>query len=208
MHRGFRRRPHWPLAGLAALAAALAVACASGEGGGKPTVSPTPHGPVVGVDKASVDIGTVSRDFETTETFFIANYGSEPLTAGPASVRVEQGCNAVQVQSDSLTVAPGKGALLPVRLGAHKVAGPHVVRLDVPTNDPHTPTRTLTIRFTVDNATVPAATGPRLHVDKTVINTGVIPLDWPGYEQFTLRNIGDAPLVLEVPRSATALEGC
>jgi len=64
------------------------------------------------------------------------------------------------------------------------------------------------MQFDVEEETPPGTGGPRLRIDKEIIDSGAVPYDWPLYEQFTLRNTGDAPLILNVPLGVGVAEGC
>jgi hypothetical protein len=192
---------------LAASLVALTIACAPAGRNASPTPTPAPWG-VAGFDTREVNLGTAPRDQDGVQTFLVFNRGRGPLRVGPATVRVEEGCDAASVPAVDVTVDPMEVVFLPVELGAHRRAGPHVIRVDVPTSDPAAPLTTLTVRFVVDEQTPAPGSGPRLQVEKRSVDTGVIPYDWPGYQQFTLRNAGDADLILEGKPALRVLQGC
>ena len=54
----------------------------------------------------------------------------------------------------------------------------------------------------------PGTLGPRLQVDQEKIDLGNQPLNKTVRAAFTVKNVGDGTLKLDVPRVATLLEGC
>lgn len=164
--------------------------------------------PVLAFDKTKVDLGEVRRTQEGTQTYLVSNRGAGSLRIGPASLRIQEGCDQVSLASDSFNVPAGKTERLTINLGRHRQLGHHRVLIDVPSNDPNRPTTTLSMDFVVVEDPVYSGTGPRLRVDKDRINIGKVPYDWPLYEQFTLHNDGDAPLLLRDVPSIRVEEGC
>ncbi|MDP2952337.1 MAG: hypothetical protein Q8O76_03360 [Chloroflexota bacterium] len=178
-----------------------------------PLANPTPSSaarlpPALAVDKLGVELGSVARDQQGIQTFLVTNTGGRPLRAGPVSIRVEQGCPAAESAPGSPEVRPGEVAVLPIKLGPHRQLGPHRLTVDIPSNDPVRPRTTLSLRFDVKEGPPPSGPGPRLRVDKEMIDIGTVPWDWPLYEQFTMGNDGDAPLVLEGVPEVRVEEGC
>jgi hypothetical protein len=165
-------------------------------------------GPALAFDKLQVDLGTVTRDQEGVQTFLIMNRGDGPLEVGPVDLVVEQGCDQAETVQDSLEVRSGEQVLLPVHLGPHRKLGPHRITVNVASNDPSRPSSTLSLRFDVTEEQQGSESGPRLNVDKKTIHIGDVPYDWPLYELFTLRNDGDAPLVLRGVPVVRVEEGC
>jgi len=166
--------------------------------------------PRLSFDKEQAYLGTVPRDQWGVLTFLALNRGDAPLKLGPVEITAQQGCPAATTVEGAIEVAPGDMVLLPVRFNQHQVVGPHRLALRVPSNDPLRRVTTLTIRFTVagDSSSPPEAAGPRLQVDKELVDGGQVPYDHPLYESFLLRNNGDAPLVLQGRPTLRVLEGC
>ncbi len=191
----------------------LATACAPGAPA-KPTPAATASAggaqdaPALALDKLQVDLGTLSRDQQTVETFLVVNWGDRTLQAGPAGLQVEEGCDTAEAMAGTLQVPPREVALLPIRLGPHRELGPHRLRVGVPSNGPALPVATAHIRFVVSEGRARAAGGPRLVVDKTITDTGAVPYDWPLFEQFVLRNEGDGPLVPQGEPQVRVEQGC
>lgn len=194
--------------------ATLAIGCAS-----SPTTLPksgatsssSTNGPLaLAFDKTAVNLGTVYRNQEGVQTFLVMNWSANPLQVGPTNVLVEQGCSeSVEVLGPGVsTVPPKEAAILPVKLGQHRQLGPHHVVLTTPSTDPSLPSATLRMSFNVVEEPAAEGTGPRLRVDKEAIDIGKVPFDWPLYEQFTLRNDGDALLTLDIPPSPRVEQGC
>lgn len=50
--------------------------------------------------------------------------------------------------------------------------------------------------------------GPRLQVDHDQLDLGDQHLDFVAHASFEIKNAGDRPLNLQVPKTATALAGC
>lgn len=186
------------LATVALVAVAVAIYFLSFAGGA----------PVLAFDKLQVDLGVVPRTQQGTQTFLVMNRGSKPLTVGPVELDVQEGCDQIGVATDSLFLKPNETEQLTITFGRHQQLGPHRVRIHVPSNDPKTPSARLSLRFVVEEDATATGTGPRLAVDKNRINIGFVPYDWPLYEQFTLRNIGDAPLILTADPVVRVEEGC
>ncbi len=165
-------------------------------------------GPIFATDKRSVKLSGIHQDQQTTVTFLVFNRGDAPLKLGAPKLNVLSGCDVVESVGAGIVVPPGEGSQLPVRFGAHTRTGPHKISLAVPSNDQSSPVATLLVEFDVAEAEPTTASGPRLGVDKDFIDIGHIPTDWPLYEQFTLRNDGDEPLVIRDDVRVRVLEGC
>ena len=93
-------------------------------------------------------------------------------------------------------------------MGPHRDLGPHRYSLTLESNDPARARKTLSVRFSVTEPSASRMAGPDLVVDKSIIDIGDVPYDWPMYEQFTLRNAGDQPLVLEGAPVVRVEQGC
>jgi hypothetical protein len=188
------------LAGLTVLAAA----CSSSES----PPSGTRDKPTLIFDKLRADLGDVPRTQQGAQTFLAVNFSDRPISVGPLQVQVEQGCDQVTATDEVYEVLPQDAAILPIKLGTHKVLGPHKVVVKVPSSDPSNPLTTLSFDFVVVEDPSVRGQGPQFGVDKETIDIGDIPYDWPLYEQFTLRNDGDAPLVFEALSEVRTEEGC
>ncbi|MBI4310570.1 MAG: hypothetical protein HY681_02220 [Chloroflexi bacterium] len=185
--------------GLPVITVALLAACGSGGGG-----SATPQTPKAGggsdaslvFDKRTVHLGNIEQDAQGVATFMALNYGAMPVDVGPSNVKVLQGADGASALQGSLSVLPQEASLVPVNIGPFSRLGPHRFQLDVASSDPGAKNTTLYVDFNVVEGLEPASGGPRLRIDKQSIDGGNVPYDWPLYEQFTLRNDGDAPLAL------------
>lgn len=165
--------------------------------------------PALAFDKRQVDLGTVTQDQQTTQSFLAINFGKNPLKIGPVSVQVEQGCDVAEAFTKGTDELKGEEAgLVFVKVGPHRKLGDHRLVVNVSSNDATTPVTKLSMGFTVTESAARSQTGPRLRVDKDVIDIGTVPNDWPLYEEYTLRNEGDAPLVLRNKLEARVEEGC
>ncbi len=202
--------PKWKFLAAVGLLA-LAVACGKSSGGGDVPSGSAPSadysGPALALDKLSVDLGEVSQRQEGFQGFLVINKGDSPLKVGPVTIQVELGCDEAETVKGDTEVQTGEMILLPVKFGPHHEVGPHRILVQLSSNDPVRPLVAVPVSFTVVEAQQPAG-GPRLSVDKESIDIGTVPFDWPLYEQFTLRNVGDAPLVLEGTPVVRVEEGC
>ncbi|MBI4201664.1 MAG: hypothetical protein HY532_00930 [Chloroflexi bacterium] len=187
-----------PLVALALAAALVAVACSSG--GGSP--------PALVFDKTYVRLGYIERGSQATVTFLAINYGALPIDVGPVEVAAVQGEKAGQGLQKAVSLSAGSAFPVPVTIGPFSQLGPYKLNATVTSSDPKAPATELTMEFLVVEGLSQAATGPLLKVDKQLIDAGHVPYDRPLYEQFTLRNDGDAPLTLDgLPLVRTEL-GC
>lgn len=201
------------LPGLAlALLLALVAACSRAT---PETASPTSTpagpargGPALAFDTLQVDLGSVARDQQGLQTFLVLNQGNELITVGPVTMEVLEGSPAAEPPKGTIDVKPGDAVLLPILFKQHEQLGSHRVQFNVPSTDPKRPMTSLSVRFTVEEDPQPAGPGPRLKVDKEVVDIGAVAQEFPLFQVFTLRNIGDAPLVLDGTPTVRVEEGC
>ena len=199
---------------LVASIAALAIGCAPSAPAKPNPAVPLSQGrlsgtPALAFDKRQVELGTLAQDQQTTQAFLAFNMGEMPLKVGPVSVQVEQGCDVAEAfvkGTDELK--SNEAGLVFVKVGPHRKLGDHRLVMNVSSNDATTPVTKLSMSFTVAESAARSQTGPRLRVDKDVIDIGTVPNDWPLYEEYTLRNEGDAPLILGNKLEARVEEGC
>ncbi len=191
----------------------LGIGCTSGQQATPtptaiPTVAVNQTGPIIAFDKLGVDLGTLAQDSETVQTFLVLNKGDSLLQVGPIKIEALQGGDAAKTVTGNAGVKPGDIVGLPITIGPHQDLGTHRLLVSVESNDPDSPVATVSLRFTVVEQPPAPGPGPRLRVDKEMIDIGVVPYDWPLYERFTLRNDGDAPLVLEGEPVVRIEAGC
>lgn len=164
----------------ASLSAAVAAACAPAAPAPSAPQPPTPAvrgAPALAFDTRDVDLGNVSQDQAGTQTFLVMNRGDKPLHVGPVTINVEQGCATAKTVKKATDIQPNDVVLLPITFSRHTQLGPHRLLVQVPSNDPAKPMATLSLRFTVANDAPPSGSGPRLQVDKGVIDIGAVPYD-------------------------------
>lgn len=195
---------------------ALAIGCTSIEAP-PPIATPAPiptapatveQPPALTVDKLRVDLGTLTRNQEATQTFIVMNKGSGPLQLESVTIQDEEGRDEAETVQRGSEVLPGEAAILPVKIGPHSEVGPRNLLITLSSNDPVRPVFTIPVTFTVTESESPPGTGPRLIVDKEIIDNRTVPFDWPLFEQFTLYNAGDEPLVLDGMPIVRVEEGC
>jgi hypothetical protein len=160
------------------------------------------------LDKLDVDVGSLAANDQAVETFLVGNAGRQELRVRVADLRVLEGCDAVEAATEAAAVAAGQLVVLPIVFGPHRDVGPHRYSMTLESNDPARARQTLSVRFTVVDRSPGQVAGPNLLVDKSLVNTGDVPYDWPMYERFTLRNTGDKPLVLEARPTVRVETGC
>ena len=195
----------------ASLSAAVAAACAPAApapSAPKPAAPAVRGAPALDFDTRDVDLGMVPQDQMGVQTFVVMNRGDKPLRVGPVTIDVEQGCATSKTVEQATDVQPGDLVLLPIMFSRHTETGPHRLLVQVPSNDPAKPMTTLSLRFTVSGGAPPSGAGPRLQVDKDMVDIGTVPSNWPMYEQFTLRNVGTAPLTLDKTPVVRVEQGC
>jgi len=159
-------------------------------------------------DTTHVNLGNVEQDSKGTVTFLAINYGTLPINVGPVNIVALQGGDTGNSLQDAVPVSPNGVYAIPIIVGPYKQLGPHTMQVKVTSSDPRAQTSILTVDFTVVEGEAQEAKGPRLRVDKQFIDIGNVPYDWPLYEQFTLRNDGDAPLVLAGTPTIRVELGC
>ncbi|MBI2935609.1 MAG: DUF1573 domain-containing protein [Chloroflexi bacterium] len=189
----------------------FALACSSSA-----TATPAPSSnqsaikgaPALALGSLKASLGTVAQDQRQLATFLLINNGSEILKIDQVAIEVAQGADEPSTFNESDEIKPGEAAILPITLGPHKATGPHKLLVKIKSNDPERPVVTASIDFQVASAEAVTGAGPRLAVDKDVIDVGLVPYDWPLYAHFVLSNTGDAPLVLEGDMPVRVEEGC
>ena len=159
-------------------------------------------------DKTHVNLGNVEQDSKGTVTFLAINYGALPIKVGPVNIVALRGGDTGTSLKGTALISPNGVYAIPILVGPYKQLGPHTMQVTVTSNDPKAQTTTLTVDFTVVEGPARQVKGPRLRVDKQLIDIGNVPYDWPLYEQFTLRNDGDAPLVLAGTPTIRVELGC
>ena len=166
--------------------------------------------PKLSFDKEQVSLGTVPRDHWGMVTFLAVNKGEGLLNVGPFVISAQEGTALATVPQGTLSVKPGDSGVIRIEFTGHQATGPHRLSVRVPSNDPLRLLSTLTIQFTVSDQPTPAPErpGPRLRVDKELVDGGSVVSDHPLYERFLLRNDGDAPLVLQGVPLVKVLDGC
>ena len=159
-------------------------------------------------DKTHVNLGNVEQDSKGTVTFLAINYGALPIKVGPVNIVALRGGDTGSSLQGTALISPNGVYAIPILVGPYKQLGPHTMQAKVTSSDPKAQTTTLIVDFTVVKGPARQAKGPRLRVDKQLIDIGNVPYDWPLYEQFTLRNDGDAPLVLAGTPTIRVELGC
>lgn len=101
--------------------------------------------PILSVDKPVFDFGTIPQGKKIDYIFKLANKGDSPVTI--TRTRTSCGCTVANVSSN--TIAPGKSADLKVSFDSTNFGGKVTKTVTVESNDPATPTTTLTVKGTI-----------------------------------------------------------
>lgn len=81
--------------------------------------APTDEGPVISVEQAEIDYGTIAQDSEPYRTFKITNTGNAPLLI--TNARGSCGCTVPERSDWTPPIAPGETRDLRVRYDTHRV---------------------------------------------------------------------------------------
>src|SRR5581483_5715306 len=126
--------------GFAVLAATGGTLLARPPGGGSPSGTAGGAPRAVAVSPAQFDGGRVGVGQYVRTTFVIANEGEGVLHLGRPTMQALQGCCPNDPVLRSSTLRPGARTELPVALTMHEgMAGPHLMSIQVPTDDPDVP---------------------------------------------------------------------
>lgn len=123
---------------LAVLCWCVCVVCA-------PTVSGAAKGPRIKFAEVSHDFGILRPRGQASHTFIFHNVGDEPLQLG----RVRTSCGCTVAEYTKTPVPPGGEGFVKVTFSAGSRTGRQVKKVQVPSNDPTTPTTVLEIRADV-----------------------------------------------------------
>lgn len=178
--------------------------------GGTMSDSTSPE-PGIVFDKESANLrgaGGLDGNQAVEETFLIVNQGDSVFQVGPPSITRITGCDSAVTVETGISLPPGEMGRLAVQVVGHDHEGPHGVELSVPSDDPQKPLTTLKVNFKVNAVKANVPRGPRLSVDKEMVDIGVVPYDRPLYERFSLHNSGDAPLTIDSLPEVRTEDGC
>jgi hypothetical protein len=140
------------LLALVALGAPLTLACERAVGGprepapGEKAAVPGEPSPIIGFDKTSHDFGPVPEGPRVSHRFKVKNSGAAPLEI--KNVSATCGCTAA-ITKDKV-IKPGGTGEIEVSFDTQGRPGKNVKTVSVSSNDPRTPTATLTINADVD----------------------------------------------------------
>jgi len=108
--------------------------------------------PILAVDKPVFDFGTIPQGKKLNHVFKLINKGDSPLTI--TKTRTSCGCTVANVSSK--TIEPGKSTELKITFDSASFGGKVTKTITVESNDPATPTTTLTIKGTINEELVVA----------------------------------------------------
>jgi len=106
--------------------------------------------PILAVDKPVFDFGTIPQGKKLNHVFKLINKGDSPLTI--TKTRTSCGCTVANVSSK--TIEPGKSTELKITFDSASFGGKVTKTITVESNDPATPTTTLTIKGTINEELV------------------------------------------------------
>lgn len=101
--------------------------------------------PILAVDKPVFDFGTIPQGKKLNHVFKLINKGDSPLTI--TKTRTSCGCTVANVSSK--TIEPGNSTELKITFDSASFGGKVTKTITVESNDPATPTTTLTIKGTI-----------------------------------------------------------
>ncbi|CAG0966392.1 DUF1573 domain-containing protein [Geobacter sp.] len=121
--------------------------------------------PILAVDKPVFDFGTIPQGKKLDYVFRLINKGDAPLTI--TKTRTSCGCTVASVSSK--TIAPGKSTELKITFDSASFGGKVSKTITVESNDPATPTTTLTIKGTINEELV--VTPRQLNLGQTKVGS-------------------------------------
>jgi len=98
--------------------------------------------PVLQVDRPVLDFGVIPQGKKITHVFTLTNKGDAPLTI----TRTRSSCGCTVANVSAKTIAPGKSTELKITFDSTNFGGNVTKTIAVESNDPATPTTTLTIK--------------------------------------------------------------
>ncbi len=121
--------------------------------------------PILAVDKPVFDFGTIPQGKKLNHVFKLINKGDSPLTI--TKTRTSCGCTVANVSSK--TIEPGKSTELKITFDSASFGGKVTKTITVESNDPATPTTTLTIKGTINEELV--VTPRQLNLGQTKVGS-------------------------------------
>ncbi|GLI37013.1 DUF1573 domain-containing protein [Geobacter hydrogenophilus] len=106
--------------------------------------------PALEVDRAVFDFGSIPQGKKLDHVFKLMNKGDSPLTI--SRTRTSCGCTVANVSTK--TIAPGKSADLKISFDSANFGGKVTKTITVESNDPASPTTTLTIKGIINEELV------------------------------------------------------
>ncbi|MBT1076185.1 DUF1573 domain-containing protein [Geobacter grbiciae] len=106
--------------------------------------------PVLEVDRPVFDFGSISQGKKLEHVFKLMNKGDSPLTIN----RTKTSCGCTVANVSTKTIAPGKSADLKISFDSANFGGKVTKTITVESNDPASPTTTLTIKGNINEELV------------------------------------------------------
>ncbi len=146
--------------------------------------------PDIVVNTALLDFGTVPRNRDSVLMIRVANVGTAPLLVGSQTIGGVQAGDFSLVRSCAATVPPLGTDTILVRF-APQASGQRSATLTIPSNDPQTPTVTVTLRGRGGaNAT------PKISLSATQLTFGTVEIGISLTMRVFVSNTGQVPLAI------------
>ncbi len=161
------------------------------------------------IDKQTVTIEGALEGRPVTQTFLLVNRGDQASIVSDVSLLDSSECDQVELPRSPFFVPPGDSLLMSVKMKPHSASEtPHNIQIGMKTQEGGDELTKLSINIESIAPAKLSSTGPRLGIDRTSIDIGKIPYNWPMHEQFELFNYGDEPLRFDGTPLIRILEGC
>lgn len=143
--------------------------------------APVLAAPVISADRPVFDFGTITSGKKIDHIFTLKNKGDAPL----AILKTKTSCGCTVASVSTRSIEPGRSAELKTSFDSTNFSGKITKTITVETNDPATPTITLTLRGTIREELV---------VSPRQLNLGLIKVGGSKEVQLTVENHGERPV--------------
>ncbi|AJE02722.1 DUF1573 domain-containing protein [Geobacter pickeringii] len=144
-------------------------------------VAPALAAPVISADRPVFDFGTITAGKKVDHVFTLKNRGDAPL----AILKTKTSCGCTVANVSTKSIEPGRTAELKTTFDSANFSGKITKTITVETNDPATPSFTLTVKGTIREELV---------VSPRQLNLGVIKVGGSKEVQLTVENHGERPV--------------
>lgn len=139
--------------------------------------------PEITVEQPTFNFGSITEGTKVDHTFSIKNNGDAPLQI----LRVRPSCGCTAANASSPTIQPGKKGEIKTSFNSANFSGTIAKTISLDTNDPKTPTYTLTLKGTISS---------EIQITPKQLNLGQIKVETTKTVALTVENRGNKPLKL------------